>query len=39
MKKFSAAMMMFMAMRMCPMCMVCRAQNGQLIFPDGTVSR
>ena len=36
MKKLS--MMMFMEMCMCCMCMFRRAQNGQLIFPDGTKS-
>ena len=36
MKKLS--MMMSMEMCMCCMCMFCRAQNGQLIFPDGTKS-
>ncbi len=39
MKKLS--MMMSMEMCMCCMCCMCmfrRAQNGQLIFPDGTKS-
>ncbi len=36
MKKLS--MMMSMEMCMCCMCMFRRAQNGQLIFPDGTKS-
>lgn len=38
MKKLSAVMMMSMEMCMCCMCMTCRAQNGQLIFPDDMAS-